>query len=97
MTQSQTLTRDGTPWTPTYLEEIDAETCIGCGRCFKVCTHSVLEMKAFSEDGDLVDADDGDAERMVMTIADGGKCIGCGSCGRVCGSKSMKFLPANAA
>ncbi len=34
----QFVTRDGTPWIPEYLTAIDAELCIGCGRCFKVCT-----------------------------------------------------------
>jgi len=36
------LTRDRQEWTPQFIKTIDEETCIGCGRCFKVCTHDVL-------------------------------------------------------
>jgi Nif-specific ferredoxin III len=95
MTYVEAFTRNGTPWVPMYIEAIEQETCIGCGRCFKVCCHDVLAMKAISEDGELVDADDGEAERLIMTIAAPGNCIGCRSCGRVCSSKSMKFVAAD--
>jgi ferredoxin len=27
------VTRDGTPYTPTYADSIDTKKCIGCGRC----------------------------------------------------------------
>lgn len=40
-----TLTRDGTPWSPRYVDRIDGKRCLGCGRCFKVCGQGVLEMK----------------------------------------------------
>ena len=78
-------TRDGRDWQPQFLLDIDRGTCIGCGRCFKVCGRGVLEMKGISEDDVLVDADDDDAMRMVMTIANGGLCIGCNACAQVCG------------
>lgn len=84
-----TLARDGRSWTPLYLDDIDGELCIGCGRCFKVCGQGVLAMGGMTEDGDLVAADDDEAERMVMTIADGGACVGCGACARVCGTKAQ--------
>ena len=77
-------TRDGRTWTPAFLTEIDQKTCIGCGRCFKVCCRSVLALKGVNEDGELVDLDDDEIERKVMTLADAGNCIGCGACGRVC-------------
>jgi Nif-specific ferredoxin III len=89
--------RDGTPWQPVYLDAIDAETCIGCGRCFKVCGQGVLAMRAVTEDGEMVDADDDEAERMVMTIAAGGRCVGCGACGRVCGTKAQTHVAATVA
>ncbi|RWE92369.1 MAG: hypothetical protein EOS43_31080 [Mesorhizobium sp.] len=27
-----------------YLIEIDGTTCIGCGRCFKVCSREVMHL-----------------------------------------------------
>ena len=90
------LTRDGTPWVPLYIDAIDQKKCIGCGRCFKVCGHGVLGMKGITEDEELVEADDDEAERMVMTIVDGGKCVGCHACGLVCGSKAMTHVAATA-
>jgi ferredoxin len=43
MERAQALTRDGTPWEPMFLEAIDPESCIGCGRCFKVCAQGRSE------------------------------------------------------
>ncbi|MBK8909660.1 MAG: ferredoxin III, nif-specific [Rhodospirillales bacterium] len=86
--------RDGTPWDPKFIEAINEETCIGCGRCYKVCTHGVLAMMGMTEDDDLVPADDDEAERMVMTIAAKGRCIGCEACVQVCGSKSITLISA---
>lgn len=77
-------TRDGRAWVPSYLLAISGKTCIGCGRCFKVCGRGVMTLKGLSEDGDLLDPDDDEAERQVMTMADAGACIGCGACARVC-------------
>jgi Nif-specific ferredoxin III len=78
-------TRDGRPWTPEYLLAIDAEVCIGCGRCFKVCGRNVMTLKGVDEDGELVPLeDDEDVERKVMAMDDAGACIGCGACARVC-------------
>jgi len=44
--EAQSVTRGGRPWQPSYLLGIDPETCIGCGRCFKVCGRSVMDLKA---------------------------------------------------
>ena len=83
--------RDGREWQPEYLVAINGESCIGCGRCFKVCGRKVMTLKGVTEDGDLVDLDgaddlddDDEFERKVMTMADAGACIGCGACSRVC-------------
>ncbi len=88
------VTRDGTPWTPKYIEAIDHETCIGCGRCYKVCSQGVLELKGITEDGDMVDADDDEAMRKVMTIAAGGNCVGCNACAMVCGKNCQTHVAA---
>lgn len=86
------LTRGGTPWTPDYLLSIDPEACIGCGRCFKVCTRGVMELMGVNEDGDLVDPfeDEDDVERKIMIVKNAGDCIGCGSCEKVCGTNAQK-------
>lgn len=97
MTQVQALTRDGTPWEPKYLDAIDPELCIGCGRCFKVCAQNVMKMMGMTEDDDLVEPDDDDAERMVMTVDAKGNCVGCGACAQVCGTKAQTHVSAAAA
>jgi Nif-specific ferredoxin III len=94
MSEFHALRRDGTPWQPMFIEEINGETCIGCGRCFKVCTHDVLAMMGMTEDDELVAPDDDEVERMVMTITNMGNCVGCESCVQVCGSKSITLISA---
>lgn len=78
------VTRDGRVWSPAFLDSIDPTTCMGCGRCYKVCGQGVLSLKGVNEDDEIVDLDDDEIERKVMTLADGGNCIGCKACGRVC-------------
>ena len=82
-------TRDGRPWEPEFLLGIEPKTCIGCGRCFKVCSRGVMSLRGINEDGAFVvlndeDDDDGEIERKVMVMVDAGGCIGCGACARVC-------------
>lgn len=91
---TQAVTRDGRAWQPSYLLSIDQEKCIGCGRCYKVCSQSVMTLQGINEDGDLIAPDD-DEEilRKVMTITDSGACIGCGACERVCGKSAQTHGP----
>jgi Nif-specific ferredoxin III len=91
---TKSMTRDGREWRPSYLLEIDPETCIGCGRCFKVCGRDVMTLQGVTEDGNLVGLDD-DEEilRKVMTVTDPGACIGCGACARVCGKNAQTHGP----
>ncbi|WP_414566255.1 MULTISPECIES: ferredoxin III, nif-specific [unclassified Anabaena] len=85
MTQLTGLTFGGNTWTPKFAQEIDLEKCIGCGRCFKICGHNVLSLKALNEDGEFVeDEDDDEIERKVMVIANPENCIGCEACARIC-------------
>jgi Nif-specific ferredoxin III len=82
--------RDGKDWEPTYLTEIDGTKCIGCGRCFKVCSRDVMHLMGVNEEGELIacstDSDDDDEEfvRKVMVLDAAGNCIGCSACVRVC-------------
>lgn len=76
-------TRGGAEWIPQFVSALDAQKCIGCGRCYKVCPRDVftlVERSSVVEDDDF----DEDDEMQVMTIQDGLDCIGCMSCARVC-------------
>jgi Nif-specific ferredoxin III len=84
-TEATAVTRDGSAWSPSYLLDISQETCIGCGRCFKVCGRAVMTLMGITEDGELVGLeDDEEFERKVMAVTDPGACIGCAACSRVC-------------
>ncbi|MDD4964713.1 MAG: ferredoxin III, nif-specific [Gallionella sp.] len=76
------ITRGGTPYTPTFVTALNQATCIGCGRCFKVCPRSVFELLERDEDDENFDEDEDNM--MVMSITNALDCIGCGSCARVC-------------
>ncbi|MDP3933139.1 MAG: 4Fe-4S binding protein, partial [Methylococcaceae bacterium] len=43
------VTFGGTEWTPAYVTDINQKTCIGCGRCFKVCPRDVFDLVEKSE------------------------------------------------
>lgn len=86
------FTRGGAPWMPEYLVSIDNKTCIGCGRCFKVCSRAVMSLYGVDEDGEILgkisedddDDFDGELNRKVMVVDNQGACIGCAACQRVC-------------
>jgi Nif-specific ferredoxin III len=93
------VTRDGRICTPEFLDAIDAEKCIGCGRCFKVCGRDVMRLVGVDEDGTVVeldDEDDDEIERMVMMLADPGACVGCGACARVCAKGCQSHVTVDA-
>jgi Nif-specific ferredoxin III len=82
---TQSFTRSGTPWEPEFVTAINQQTCIGCGRCYKVCPRDVFDLveREIDEDDDMYDDLEDDVV-MVMELKDSGDCIGCGSCSRVC-------------
>ncbi len=85
-------TRDGSDWTPVFLTEINGATCIGCGRCYKVCSRDVMHLHGVDEEGEVLgkvtedddDDFDGELNRKIMIVDNSGACIGCGACSRVC-------------
>lgn len=80
------LTKGKTEWTPTFIDSIDPEKCIGCGRCYKVCSRSVLAPE------DLED-EESESIRMVMTVANDTKCVGCAACAVTCSKKAFTLKP----
>jgi Nif-specific ferredoxin III len=85
MAQLTGLTFGGKTWTPKFAQSIDEEKCIGCGRCFKICGHNVLSLRALNEEGEFVeDEDDDEIERKVMVVAHPENCVGCEACARIC-------------
>ena len=93
----QGITKGGQAWTPKFVQTLDQKSCIGCGRCYKVCSRGVLEMIGITEDGDIVDAQDDEAEKKVMRIANGDSCIGCEACSKVCGKNCYTHAEVKAA
>ena len=56
------VTFGGTEWTPSYVTDINQKTCIGCGRCFKVCPRDVFDLV---EKAEALDPED---LMMIMAI-----------------------------
>lgn len=89
MSEITGLTRGGSEWTPTFIVALNDQTCIGCGRCFKVCPRNVFDLEEREPDDD----DDDDNVMSVMVIADANDCIGCTSCTRVCPKNCFTHEP----
>ena len=79
-------TKGGAAWTPAYIEVIDEEKCIGCGRCFKACARKVLGPE------DLVD-EETDSTRMIMAVVNADNCSGCASCASTCAKGCFSLKP----
>lgn len=90
------LTRGGTIWVPQFITALAAERCIGCGRCYKVCTRDCFELVEREDTGDYEYDDDGfdDDTSMVMRLANALDCIGCMACSRVCPKNCHSHSPA---
>jgi len=81
-------TRGGKEWIPDFIDSIDFEQCIGCGRCYKVCGREVLELieKPFEGEDEYGD----NMGNMVMSVKNPENCIGCSACLKVCPKKCQK-------
>ena len=89
------LTKSGENWTPNYIQDLDQANCIGCGRCYNVCTRGVFAPEEIEVDED----DEGDYDddvRMVMSIENGDNCIGCGACAQSCSKNCFEMAPMGA-
>ena len=89
---------DGRSWTPKFVQELNEEKCIGCGRCFKVCGRDVLQLVGINDAGEHVvmeaDSDeDEEYERKVMTIVNQMNCVGCEACSKICPKKCYTHAP----
>lgn len=99
MTSFSITLPSGEIWTPNFVAELNQEKCIGCGRCFKVCSRDVLQLVGIDEDGEIVtlssdgEDDDEEYEKKVMTIAHQENCIGCEACSKICPKKCYTHSP----
>jgi len=86
------LTRGGESWEPRFIKALDSVSCIGCGRCYKVCSRTVFNLiEKEEDDDDDDDYYDDDDVTMVMAVDDQMDCIGCGSCAKVCPKNCHSF------
>jgi Nif-specific ferredoxin III len=88
------LTRGGSSWTPEFVVSLKQENCIGCGRCYKVCPRSVLDLVEREMEDDDDEDEFSDDATMVMTIANALDCIGCKACSKVCPKACYSHAPA---
>ncbi|MBF1999422.1 MAG: ferredoxin III, nif-specific [Synechococcales cyanobacterium C42_A2020_086] len=94
MTYLTNLTLGKKSWTPHFVESIEQDRCLGCGRCFKACGRDVLLLRAMNDEGEFVDnEEDEEIERKVMAIIHPENCIGCQACARVCPKNCYTHSP----
>jgi Nif-specific ferredoxin III len=89
MSEFSVVLPGGNVWVPQFVDTIDQEKCIGCGRCYKVCGREVLELVGIDEDGQVValsgdEDEDDEYAKKVMSIAHVENCVGCEACAKIC-------------
>ena len=65
--------------TTNYLPQVSQETCVGCGKCAKVCPILAIEMEEDTATG------------KKRAVVDTEICLGCGICGRNCPTKAIEL------
>lgn len=65
--------------TTNYLPKVEKDTCIGCGKCAKVCPILAISMKEGPEGG------------RGKAVVDEEICLGCGICARNCPTKAIEL------
>ncbi len=100
MTDIAVTMPDGRRWVPRFVQALNREKCIGCGRCYRVCGRDVLQLVGLTDDGEAVplalgadDDDDDEYEKKVMTIAQPKNCVGCEACAKICPKKCYTHAP----
>jgi Nif-specific ferredoxin III len=94
MTQLTGLTLGGKTWIPQFIQKINQDKCIGCGRCSKACPRDLLRLRALNEEGEFVENEEYEAiDRKVMTIVNPEYCIGCRACARICLNNCYTYAP----
>ena len=91
---------DGRSWVPRFVQGLNRDKCIGCGRCYRVCGRDVLQLVGVTDEGATVplvvgadDDDDEEYEKKVMTIAQPRNCVGCEACAKICPKKCYTHAP----
>lgn len=70
--------------TTNYIPEISTDTCIGCGKCAKVCPILAISM----EENKTVP---GNSKHKKYAVVDAEICLGCGVCARNCPTKAIEL------
>jgi Nif-specific ferredoxin III len=70
------LKKNGSEWVQEFIESLNKEDCIACGRCYKACPSGVMTLEE--------DEDEDGEDIMFMVIVNDGECIGCKVCAKVC-------------
>jgi Nif-specific ferredoxin III len=85
MAYAMARTKGGGEWVQKFVENLDKEKCIACGRCYKACPSSVMTLtEEEDEDGD---------EQKYMILVNAENCIGCLVCSKVCPKGCFEHIP----